>query len=109
MGAGILQPGHLLIILVIALLIFGPGKLPELGSSLGRGIREFKRTVEGTDDHAPASTATLPASAPAGGNAPAASAAPAAPAAGATCAHCQAPAATDARFCTRCGQPLAAA
>ncbi len=99
MGAGILQPGHLLIILVIALLIFGPGKLPELGSSLGRGIREFKRTVDGTDDQAPASTATLPASA-----------GPAAPAAaGATCAHCQAPTATDARFCTRCGQPLAAA
>jgi len=99
MGAGILQPGHLLIILVIALLIFGPGKLPELGSSLGRGIREFKRTVDGSDEHAPASTATLPASA-----------APAAPAVGgATCAHCQAPAATDARFCTRCGQPLAAA
>ena len=104
MGAGILQPGHLLIILVIALLIFGPGKLPELGSSLGRGIREFKRTVDGSDEHAPASTATLPAPAPAGGNAPAAPAA-----AGTTCAHCQAPAATDARFCTRCGQPLAAA
>lgn len=33
---------ELIIILVIALLIFGPGKLPELGKGLGRGIKEFK-------------------------------------------------------------------
>lgn len=34
--------GHLLVILVIALVIFGPSKLPELGKALGQGIREFK-------------------------------------------------------------------
>ena len=34
--------GHLLVILVIALVIFGPAKLPELGKALGQGIREFK-------------------------------------------------------------------
>jgi len=36
---------HLLIILVIALVIFGPGKLPELGSSLGKAIKGFKKAV----------------------------------------------------------------
>lgn len=37
---------ELLIILVIALLIFGPKKLPEVGKSLGRAIREFRRTSD---------------------------------------------------------------
>jgi sec-independent protein translocase protein TatA len=36
---------HLLIILVIALIFFGPGKLPELGAGLGKGIREFKKAM----------------------------------------------------------------
>ena len=37
---------ELLIIFVIALLVFGPKKLPELGKSLGKGLREFKRATE---------------------------------------------------------------
>ena len=41
---------ELLVILVIALLIFGPGKLPEIGSALGKGIRDFKKAFEGEDD-----------------------------------------------------------
>ena len=41
---------ELLVILVVALLIFGPGKLPEIGSALGKGIRDFKRAFEGQDD-----------------------------------------------------------
>jgi sec-independent protein translocase protein TatA len=45
MFEGLLQPTHLLVILIIALIIFGPGKLPELGSSLGKAIRDFKRTM----------------------------------------------------------------
>jgi len=43
-------PLELAIILVIALIIFGPKKLPELGRSLGRGIREFKGSVSGKDE-----------------------------------------------------------
>ncbi len=38
------------IVLVIALLVFGPKRLPELGSSLGRGMREFKESITGKDD-----------------------------------------------------------
>ena len=38
---------ELLIILVVALVIFGPGKLPEIGGALGKGIRDFKKSFEG--------------------------------------------------------------
>jgi sec-independent protein translocase protein TatA len=46
MFEGLLQPMHLIIILVIVLIIFGPGKLPELGSSIGKAIRGFKKAME---------------------------------------------------------------
>ncbi len=39
---GMITPTVAVVVLVIALIIFGPGKLPELGKSLGRGIKEFK-------------------------------------------------------------------
>lgn len=42
---GLFQPMHLLIIAAIALLIFGPKKLPELGKGLGEGIRGFKASM----------------------------------------------------------------
>jgi len=47
MFEGLFQPMHLIIILVIALIIFGPGKLPELGKGLGKSIREFKKAISG--------------------------------------------------------------
>ena len=47
MFEGLFQPTHLLLVLAIALLIFGPKKLPELGSGLGKGIRGFKDAVRG--------------------------------------------------------------
>jgi sec-independent protein translocase protein TatA len=37
---------ELIVILVVALLVFGPGKLPEIGSALGRGIRDFRKALE---------------------------------------------------------------
>jgi sec-independent protein translocase protein TatA len=43
-------PLELAIVLVIALIIFGPRKLPELGRSMGRGIREFKGSLSGDND-----------------------------------------------------------
>ncbi len=44
---GILQPGHLILILVIALIIVGPGKLANLGGALGKSVREFRQSVKG--------------------------------------------------------------
>ena len=41
---------ELLIILIIVLIIFGAGKLPEIGSGLGKGMRNFKRSVSGEED-----------------------------------------------------------
>jgi sec-independent protein translocase protein TatA len=47
---GLFRPAHMLAILVIALLLFGPKRLPELGKSLGAGIKSFRRSVSGKDD-----------------------------------------------------------
>jgi sec-independent protein translocase protein TatA len=41
---------ELLVILVIILIIFGAGKLPEIGSGLGKGIRNFKKATSSTDE-----------------------------------------------------------
>jgi sec-independent protein translocase protein TatA len=43
-------PLELAIVLVIALVIFGPKRLPELGRSVGKGIREFRASISGKDD-----------------------------------------------------------
>jgi sec-independent protein translocase protein TatA len=45
----ILQPTHLLFILVVALLVLGPKRLPEVGRSLGRGLRDFRNALSGED------------------------------------------------------------
>jgi sec-independent protein translocase protein TatA len=42
--------GELLVILVIILIIFGAGKLPEIGEGLGRGIRKFRKSVKAPDE-----------------------------------------------------------
>lgn len=41
---------EVLILLLVALLVFGPKRLPEMGRSLGRGLREFKDSISGKDD-----------------------------------------------------------
>jgi len=50
MFEGLFQIKHLLVILVIVLLIFGPSKLADLGKSLGEGIRNFKSSVKDDED-----------------------------------------------------------
>ncbi|MDA8165641.1 MAG: twin-arginine translocase TatA/TatE family subunit [Desulfobacteraceae bacterium] len=45
MFEGLFQPLHMLVIFVIVMVIFGPGKLPELGQGLGKGIRDFKKAL----------------------------------------------------------------
>jgi sec-independent protein translocase protein TatA len=44
---GNIGPLEIIVVLIIALVVFGPKRLPELGSSLGKGIREFRNTVTG--------------------------------------------------------------
>lgn len=52
MGIGeILQPTHLLFILVVALIFLGPKRLPEAGRALGRGIRDFRMAMGGEDQN----------------------------------------------------------
>ncbi len=46
----LLQPTHLLVVLAIALIIFGPSKLPGLGKGLGEGLRGFKDGIKGSPD-----------------------------------------------------------
>jgi sec-independent protein translocase protein TatA len=54
---GLFQPIHLVIIFGIALLVFGPKKLPELGRGIGEGIRGFKSAMK-AEEEKPASTTT---------------------------------------------------
>jgi sec-independent protein translocase protein TatA len=44
-------PMELVVVLVVALLVFGPKRLPELGKSLGGGMRTFKDSLSGEDEH----------------------------------------------------------
>jgi sec-independent protein translocase protein TatA len=66
---GNIGPLEIIVVLIIALVVFGPKRLPELGSSLGRGIREFRSTVTGEkgdddDDDVKAISASQPATTP---------------------------------------------
>jgi len=77
---GALQPMHLLVILVIVLIVFGPGKLTELGGQLGKGVREFRQLSEG---------------------------APGASSERGHCTECGAPVEAGSAFCSACGHALA--
>jgi sec-independent protein translocase protein TatA len=48
---GFLSPTHVVVLLVVLLLLFGAKRLPELGRSLGSGMREFKTSITGDPDH----------------------------------------------------------
>jgi sec-independent protein translocase protein TatA len=48
--SGLLNPLHIAVLVTIALIVFGPAKLPQLGRSVGDGIRELKGSIEGKDD-----------------------------------------------------------
>jgi sec-independent protein translocase protein TatA len=52
MFGDIIQPTHLLFILVVALLVLGPKRLPEVGRSLGRGLRDFRQGMSGIEAEA---------------------------------------------------------
>ncbi len=91
-----LQPTHLIIIAVVALLIFGPSRLPEIGRSLGKTLKEFQSaTKEATQGF----TSEIAKSEP---PAPAATVAPAAEAK-TVCKSCGKPIPTGSKFCAECG------
>lgn len=71
-------PLEIVVVLVIVLVIFGPKRLPELGRSLGRGIREFRGSVTGEhdDDKAPALDKGEPAAKPVSAGEPVSAAEP---------------------------------
>jgi sec-independent protein translocase protein TatA len=58
MFEGLFQPMHLLVIFGIALLVFGPKKLPELGKGIGEGIRGFKSAMK-ADEEKPRAITTV--------------------------------------------------
>ncbi|MEW6089062.1 MAG: twin-arginine translocase TatA/TatE family subunit [bacterium] len=47
---GNLGMSELIVILIIALIIFGPGKLPEVGKAIGKGVQNFKKAMSGEDE-----------------------------------------------------------
>jgi sec-independent protein translocase protein TatA len=104
---------ELVIILVIALMIFGAGKLPEVGSALGKGIKEFKKATNDEPKEMSAGTATpvppaTTASAAPVGGVPSSSplSGTAATAVGAFCPKCGAQSTGDSRYCAKCGANL---
>jgi sec-independent protein translocase protein TatA len=60
MFEGLFQPMHLLIIFGIALLVFGPKKLPELGKGIGEGFRGFKSAIRGDESKPSSPESSLP-------------------------------------------------
>jgi sec-independent protein translocase protein TatA len=116
-----IQPIHILIIIVVALLIFGPKKLPEMGRSIGKAFTEFRKgTSEITDSFregagmtgtAGAANTILPptaviAAAPSAPGTSIPAAAPAPAPSGNFCISCGAPNAPEAGFCNQCGTKL---
>jgi sec-independent protein translocase protein TatA len=105
-----IQPIHIVIIIVVAFLLFGATKLPEMGRSLGKTISEFKQgtkeAAEGFKEEAgksasvsaaPVQSAQGIASAPAAGSPSFAKS---------FCIQCGAPNPAEARFCASCGAKL---
>jgi sec-independent protein translocase protein TatA len=117
MGLGALQPGHLIVILVIVLLIFGPGKLPELGKAMGDGLRELKKATGG-EEHKDTATTVASTTATAVAPPPAAVVAPpmssttvtpigAAPTmATRACPSCRGAVPVGDKFCGNCGATI---
>ena len=102
MGVGVLQPWHLIVILVIVLVVFGPGKLPELGKAMGEGIKELKKATGGDEPAKDAGTATATVAPPAtAATVTPISAAPTA--ATRVCPSCRGGVPVGDKFCGNCG------
>ena len=106
-----LRAPELIIILIVALLIFGPKNLPKLGKSLGQTVKNVREGMEGDEDEPKkVEAATEPEPEPAPAAEPVAE--PVVEAAEDEgdvkfCSHCGAKNAADAAFCSKCGEKLA--
>ena len=60
MFEGLLQPSHLLLIALVAVVFFGPSKIPELGKGIGEGIKNFKKGMKEATESVKESSATTP-------------------------------------------------
>ena len=110
-----IQPIHIIIILIVALLIFGPSRLPDLGRSLGKALNEFRQgTREMTETFRDELGKTdsgnrPPTPQPSSAQAPPAQPLPAQSPAGQNfCTQCGSANPAGARFCSKCGSPLPA-
>jgi sec-independent protein translocase protein TatA len=99
-----LGPFELVLILAVIVIIFGVGRLPEVGGAIGRGIREFRKATK--DEESPAQISEARS---AGSGEPSAAAEPEQPRmTSLTCQKCGATNAADAKFCKECGASLEA-
>jgi sec-independent protein translocase protein TatA len=109
-----LQPWHIIAVVVVALIIFGPKRLPEIGRGIGKALNEFRQgTKEMTDSFRDEMRSAEPAQAPVQSIAQ-----PVQPQAfvpptpapqlegGNFCVHCGAPNPAEAKFCNKCGSQL---
>ncbi len=78
---GALQPEHILLVLILVLILFGAGRLPEVFSQLGKGVRTFRDEASGAPPAPPAAPARV-------------------------CRNCGKPLSDDAKFCANCGQAV---
>lgn len=108
-GIGPFGLPELAIIAFIVILVFGVGRLPEVGGAVGKSIREFRKATK-DDEHAAAATMQSATTAESEASAPMQSPAPASAAASDTifCNQCGGTNARDAKFCAHCGTAIAA-
>jgi sec-independent protein translocase protein TatA len=100
-----LGPFELLLILAVIIIIFGVGRLPEVGGAIGRGIREFRKATKEPDEEQPQISEAQSTA----GHEPSAAAEPQPSSMTAmTCQKCGATNAADAKFCKECGASLQA-
>ncbi len=109
-----IQPIHLIVIVIVALIIFGPQRLPEIGRGLGRALQEFRKgtremTESFRDEMTKASTESTPAAPttpPAANSSAASTNVTAAADHSLFCTQCGSSNPADARFCKSCGAQL---
>ncbi len=96
MGYGVFEPWHLVLVLVIVLMVFGPGKLPSVGRGIGDAFRELKKATQddaahpAADHQATTKTTTTTVTTQA-------------PAAEAVCKNCGSTLIPRQKFCANCG------